>query len=370
MDLRPQAHEIIRTWAFYTIVKAWMHEGTIPWRHIMISGWGLDPKGEKMSKSKGNVVDPLKVIQESGADILRLWVASTDYTQDQRIGPEILKAQIEAYRRFRNTLRYLLGALADFDPKERLDPEEMPELERLILHRLAALDGLVRQATEDFDFHAIYRALYDFCAVELSAFYFDIRKDALYCDAPDSVRRRACRTVLDQVFDCLTAWLAPILCFTAEEAWWASGREPSESVHLRTYPEVTRAWIDPELDVRWDRLKALRRVVTGALELARADKRIGAALQAAPRIWIADPELLALAQAQDLAELAITSQVTLLAGEGPAGAFRLADVPGVAVEAALAEGEKCQRCWRVLPEVEEELCHRCTAAVAGLAPAA
>jgi isoleucyl-tRNA synthetase len=369
-DLYLEGSDQHRGWFHSSLLESCGTRGRAPYDAVLTHGFTLDEKGEKMSKSKGNVVDPLKVIQESGADILRLWVASTDYTQDQRIGPEILKAQVEAYRRFRNTLRYLLGALADFDPKERLDPEEMPELERLILHRLAALDGLVRQATEDFDFHAIYRALYDFCAVELSAFYFDIRKDALYCDAPDSLRRRACRTVLDQVFDCLTAWLAPILCFTAEEAWWASGREPRESVHLRTYPEVTKAWIDPELDLRWDNLKALRRAVTGALELARADKRIGAALQAAPRIWIADPELLALAQTQDFAEIAITSQATLLAGEGPAGTFRLADVPGVAVEAALAEGEKCQRCWRVLPEVEEELCHRCTAAVAGLAPAA
>jgi isoleucyl-tRNA synthetase len=245
----------------------------------------------------------------------------------------------------------------------------MPELERLILHRLAALDGLVRQATEDFDFHAIYRALYDFCAVELSAFYFDIRKDALYCDARDSLRRRACRTVLDQVFDCLTSWLAPILCFTAEEAWWASGRQPSESVHLRTHPEIPKSWLDPELDLRWEKLKAVRRVVTGALELARADKRIGAALQAAPTIWFASGELLALLEGVDLAELAITSAASVAIGEAPDGAFRLDEVPGVAVTVELSEGDKCQRCWRVLPEVEEELCQRCSDAVARLAPA-
>jgi isoleucyl-tRNA synthetase len=369
-DLYLEGSDQHRGWFHSSLLESCGTRGRAPYDAVLTHGFTLDEKGEKMSKSKGNVTDPLKVMQDSGADILRLWVASTDYAQDQRIGPEILKTQVEAYRRFRNTLRYLLGALGDFNAAERLAAADMPELERLILHRLAALDQLVRQATEDFDFHAIYRALHDFCAGELSAFYFDVRKDALYCDRPDDPRRRACRTVLDQVFDCLTAWLAPILCFTAEEAWWASGREPKESVHLRTYPEIPRSWLDPALDRRWDRLKAVRRVVTGALELARADKRIGASLQAAPRIWIADPALLGLCRAQDFAEIAITSQASLLAGEGPAEAFRLADVPGVAVEATLAEGDKCQRCWRVLPEVEEELCRRCTDAVAGLAPAA
>ncbi|HKY95376.1 MAG TPA: isoleucine--tRNA ligase [Kiloniellales bacterium] len=369
-DLYLEGSDQHRGWFHSSLLESCGTRGRAPYDAVLTHGFVVDEEGRKMSKSLGNGIDPADVIKESGADILRLWVVASDFSEDLRIGPQILKYQVDAYRRFRNTLRYLLGALSDFDPAERLPFEEMPELERLILHRLASLDLLVRQATEDFDFHAIYRALHDFCAGELSAFYFDVRKDSLYCDRPDDPRRRACRTVLDQVFDCLTAWLAPILCFTAEEAWLASGRAPRESVHLRTYPELSKAWIDPELDARWDRLKAVRRVVTGALELARADKRIGASLQAAPRVWIADPDLLALAQQQDFAEIAITSAVELVAGEGPAEAFRLSDVAGVAVEAVLAEGGKCQRCWRVLPEVEDELCHRCTAAVDQLAPAA
>jgi isoleucyl-tRNA synthetase len=370
-DLYLEGSDQHRGWFHSSLLESCGTRGRAPYDAVLTHGFTLDEKGEKMSKSKGNVIDPLKVIQESGADILRLWVASTDYAQDQRIGPEILKAQVEAYRRLRNTLRYLLGALDGFQPAERLPAAEMPELERLVLHRLWQLDKLVRQATEDFDFHAIYRALHDFCAVELSAFYFDIRKDALYCDRPDDPRRRACRTVLEQVFLCLTSWLAPILCFTAEEAWLAWGWGPESSVHLRVHPALPAAWQDEALAARWEQIKAVRRVVTGALELARAEKAIGSALQAAPLVHIADPALLALCQGLDMAELAITSGLTLAAGEGPAGAFRLAEVPGVAVEARLAEGDKCQRCWQVLPEVGQvaahpDLCRRCGDAVDAL----
>jgi len=374
-DLYLEGSDQHRGWFHSSLLESCGTRGRAPYDAVLTHGFTLDQNGEKMSKSKGNVVDPAEVIKQSGADILRLWVASADVSQDQRLGPDILKAQVEAYRRLRNTLRYLLGALDGFQPGERLAAAEMPELERLVLHRLWQLDRLVRQATEDFDFHAIYRALHDFCAVELSAFYFDVRKDALYCDRPDDPRRRACRTVLEQVFLCLTSWLAPILCFTAEEAWLAWGRGAESSVHLRIHPTLPEAWQDEALAARWEQIKAVRRAITGALELARAEKTIGSALQAAPLVHIADPALLALCQGLDMAELAITSGLTLLAGEGPAEAFRLAEVPGVAVEARLAEGEKCQRCWQVLPEVGQEtahpdLCRRCGDAVEALDRAA
>jgi isoleucyl-tRNA synthetase len=359
-----------RGWFQSSLLESCGTRGRAPYRHIITNGFVVDAEGRKMSKSLGNVIAPEAVIKDFGAEIIRIWVASSDVTEDLRLSQEIIQSAVDGYRKLRNTVRYLLGALNGVSEAEFIAESEMPSLERYLLHLLAEIDADIRAAYDRFDFKAVWRRIFDFCAIDLSAFYLDIRKDALYCDRPDDPRRRACRTVLDQVFDCLTAWLAPILCFTAEEAWWASGREPKESVHLRTYPEIPRSWLDPALDRRWDRLKAVRRVVTGALELARADKRIGASLQAAPRIWIADPALLGLCRAQDFAEIAITSQASLLAGEGPAEAFRLADVPGVAVEATLAEGDKCQRCWRVLPEVEEELCHRCTDAVAGLAPAA
>ena len=241
-------------------------------------------------------------------------------------------------------------------------------MERWVLHRIGELDTQVRAAAESFEFHSLYRALHDFCAVDLSAFYFDIRKDALYCDAPDSPRRQACLAVLDKLFDCLTAWLAPILCFTAEEAWWQRGKAP-ESVHLRTYPEIPAAWRDEDLAAKWEKVRKVRRVVTGALELERKEKRIGSSLQASPRVFVDDPALMAAVQAVDLEEVAITSGIALEAGAGPAEAFRLDDVSNVSVLPQNAEGGKCERCWKVLPEVGESeaapgTCKRCAEAVA------
>jgi isoleucyl-tRNA synthetase len=333
-----------------------------------------------MSKSLGNVTNPQEVADKFGADILRLWVVSSDYSEDLRIGPEILKHQGELYRRLRNTLRYLLGALAGFSDAERVEPGEMPELERWVLHRLAELDALLRRTVADpnadeyFRFTAFYTALHNFCAVDLSAFYFDIRKDSLYCDRPDTLRRRATRTVMDQVFNCLTAWLAPVLCFTAEEAWLT--RHPNgDSVHLRLFPEVPAAWRDEALSRKWDQIRDVRRVVTGALELARADKKIGSSLQAAP-VLFTEPRYDAALEGLDLDEVSITSGLERQPfGGQPPEHFALPDVPGVAVAFRVADGEKCERCWRVLPEVGKDkshpsLCIRCSDAVEHLRSAA
>ncbi len=216
---------------------------------------------------------------------------ATDTEDDMRIGPEILKFQADSYRRLRNTWRYMLGALEGFDEAERLPFSEMPELERWVLHRLTELDAIVRHAYGKFEYRGLLAALHNFCAVDLSALYFDIRKDALYCDRSDSLRRRAIRTVMDQLFDCLTAWLAPILCFTAEEAWLARhpDRPATDSVHLTLFPTVPAAWRDDALAARWNRIRDLRRVVTGAQRWRGADKRIGASLQAHPVLHVADP---------------------------------------------------------------------------------
>jgi isoleucyl-tRNA synthetase len=271
------------------------------------------------------------------------------------------------YRRLRNTLRYLLGNLAGFQDAEILPVEDMPELERWALHRLAELDLVVRDAVGTYDFHAMFTAIHNFCAIDLSAFYFDVRKDSLYCDRPDATPRRAARTVLDRVFDCLARWLAPMLCFTAEEAWLARhGDGAATSVHLQLFPAVPDAWRAPALAAKWDKLRNLRRVVTGAIELERAQKRIGSSLQAEAEIF-ADADYLA-AAGVDLAELCITSAATLRDGAAPEGAFTLPDVPGVAVRIGAAAGEKCQRCWKVLPEVgtvaaHPDLCRRCADAV-------
>ena len=368
-----------RGWFHTSLLESAGTRGRAPFDAVLTHGFVLDEKGHKMSKSLGNVVSPQDVIEKNGADILRLWVVASDYAEDIRIGPEILRHQIDTYRRLRNTLRYLIGNLADFSAAERLPFEEMPELERWVLHRLSELDQVVRQGCHDFDFHRIYRELHNFCAVDLSAFYFDIRKDQLYCDRPDSIRRRACRTVLDLLYDHLTAWLAPILCFTAEEAWWARPRgaeeDQPESVHMRTFPEVPAEWRDEALAMRWSRLRELRRVVTGALEIERAEKRIGSSLQAHPQVYCTREDLLAATAGLDLSEIAITSGLSLLRETPPEGAFTLEDVADVGVVVAPAEGDKCARCWRILPEVGKdprapETCERCADAVAHLGVAA
>jgi len=357
-----------RGWFHSSLLEACGTRGRAPYDAVLTHGFVMAGDGQKMSKSLGNVVAPQSVMDQNGADILRLWVVSTDFTEDLKISGDIIKAQVDAYRRIRNTMRWLLGNLAGFSAAEKVDVKDMPPLERFVLHRLAELDKAVRDAVEAFDFHRLFVSVYTFCSVDLSAFYFDIRKDALYCDATGSTRRRAARTVLDQVFNCLTAWLAPILVFSAEEAWLA--RFPSEdgSVHLRQFPEIPAAWRDEALAKRWDKVRDLRRVVTGALEIERAQKRIGTSLQAHPVLHAPAADLAAL-DGLDFAEICITSGVTLSADPAPAGAFSLADVGGAAVIPGMALGNKCQRCWQVLVEVGQDaahpdLCRRCTAAVA------
>ena len=339
-----------RGWFQSSLLESCGTRGRAPFDIVVTHGFTLDENGRKMSKSLGNVVAPQDVIDQSGADILRLWTCATDYWDDQRIGPEILKTTTDTYRRLRNTLRWMLGNLAHFETIDRIPLEQMPELERLMLHRLAELDALVRGAYGDFDYKRIFAALNAFMTVDLSAFYFDIRKDALYCDPYTSVKRKASLTVLDHLFRCTVTWLAPMLCFTAEEAWLA--RYPdATSVHLEAFPAVPASWRDDALAEQWRKLRNLRRVVTGALEVERAAKRIGSSLEASPIVHVADPDLFAIAAEADLAELCITSDATLVEGEGPASAFRLADVAGVAVEPCLAQGRKCARSWKISPAV-------------------
>ena len=317
-----------------------------------------------MSKSVGNVVSPMDLMKTQGADILRLWTVSADYSEDIRIGQEILKGQADAYRRLRNTLRYLLGNLADFNEGERLPASAMPELERWVLHRLTEVDQVVREANEAFDFQRLYSTIHHFCAMDLSAFYFDIRKDALYCDRADSTRRRAARSVLDQLFSCLTAWLAPVLVFTAEEAWRTRFPSEEDSVHLRLFPDVPAEWRNPELAAKWEKIRRVRRVITGALEVERREKRIGSSLEAAPKVYVSEADAALLAEI-DGAELTITSGIEVTALDPPEGAFALEDAPGIGVVPAKASGEKCQRCWQLFEQLESDgVCARCADAVA------
>ena len=352
-----------RGWFHSSMLQACGTRGRAPYEGVLTHGFTLDEHGMKMSKSVGNTVAPQDVVKQYGADILRLWVAQTDYSVDQRIGPEILKGTADSYRRLRNTLRFMLGALDGFDAAERVDVAEMPELERWVLHRLAELDALVREGYAAYDFQHVFQALFQFCTVDLSAFYFDVRKDALYCDAADDPRRRAARTVLDALFGRLVTWLAPILTFTMEEVWLARFPGDDSSVHLVDFPDTPASWRDAELAAKWDAIRRVRRVVTGALEVERREKRIGASLEAAPVVYVVDAAQRAALESVDFAELCITSDLELSADPAPAGAFGLEDVAGVAVVPQLAAGEKCARCWKILPDVgthgHAETCERC-----------
>ncbi|MBI06048.1 MAG: isoleucine--tRNA ligase [Rhodospirillaceae bacterium] len=356
-----------RGWFHSSLLESCGTRGRAPYETVVTHGFVVDGEGKKMSKSSGNVIAPQQIIDRYGADILRLWVMASDYSEDLRMSDEILRHQTDAYRRLRNTLRYLLGNLADFEEGEKLGLGAMPELERWVLHRLWEMNRDIRQHCKDFDFHAVFTALHNFCAVELSAFYFDVRKDALYCDSKDSSRRRAARTVLDIVFDCLTAWLAPFLCFTADEAWLARYPGKAESVHLRDFPAVPDSWRDSALARKWVKFRTLRRVVTGALEIKRADKSIGSSLQAAATIHATD-EYRKICDGLDLPELFITSEARFADGAAPDSSFKLDEVPGVSVVIDMAVGKKCMRCWQVLPDVgasaeHNDICGRCTDAV-------
>jgi isoleucyl-tRNA synthetase len=350
-DLYLEGSDQHRGWFQSSLLESCGTRGKAPYRQVLTHGMTLTDKGLKMSKSLGNAIEPATIIKQNGADILRLWVASTDYWDDHSIGNEILKSNVEAYRKLRNTFRYLLGNLAGFDEAERVAVADMPELERVILHKLAELDELVRKAYDDYDFKRIFHALSNFMNIDLSAFYFDIRKDALYCDPLSSVRRRACRTVLHELFMSLTAWFAPILCFTAEEVWLTRFPSDEGTVHTRLFPDVPAEWRDAALAAKWEKVRELRRVVTGALEVERREKRIGASLEAAPDVYVTNAELKAAMTGVDLAEISITSGAALIDGEGPVGAFRLDEVPGVAVVSKPAQGRKCARSWKILPEV-------------------
>jgi isoleucyl-tRNA synthetase len=374
-DLYLEGTDQHRGWFQSSLLEACGTRGRAPFDAVLTHGFVMDEQGRKMSKSLGNTVAPQEVMDQYGADILRLWVMGSDFTEDLRIGPEILKQTAEQYRRIRNTLRWILGGLAGFEEAELLPHDQLPEPERLILHRLAELDAQIRATVMSYEWVGLASALHDFCNTDLSAFWFDVRKDALYCDRPDSLRRRAVRTVLHHLHLCLSAWFAPILAFTAEEAWLARFPSETDSIHLRTFPEIPAAWRDDALAAKWARIRGIRRVLTVALEKARAAKVIGASLQAAPTLHLPEADL-GLLDAAGWAEVAIVSAITITADPPPADAERVDGVDGVdgvAVAFARAPGEKCARCWRVLPEVGTRtagLCLRCDDAAAAIRAAA
>jgi isoleucyl-tRNA synthetase len=366
-DLYLEGTDQHRGWFHSSMLQACGTKGRAPYRGVLTHGFTLDEKGMKMSKSLGNTIVPEQVVQQYGADILRLWVAQSDYSADQRIGPEILKGVADSYRRLRNTMRFMLGSLHDFTEADRIDPADMPELEQWVLHRLAELDTRVREGYTAYDFQGVFQAIFTFATVDLSAFYFDVRKDVLYCDG-DTVERRAARTVLDILFHRLTTWLAPVLVFTMEEVWLERFGGEDSSVHLIDIPETHAAWLNPELAEKWAMIRRVRRVVTAALEVQRTEKVIGASLEAAPVLYLADQAVKDVLEQMPFADICITSDLTLSTDTAPSDAFTMAEVEGVAVSFVKAEGEKCGRCWKILPDVGTHrhagVCGRCYEALA------
>jgi len=361
-DLYLEGTDQHRGWFHSSMLQACGTIGHAPYRGVLTHGFTLDEKGNKMSKSLGNTIAPEDVTKQYGADILRLWVGQADYTADLRIGPEILKGVADSYRRLRNTMRFMLGALAHFEESDRVDPADMPELERWVLHRLAELDHVVRTGYDAYDFQGVFQQLFNFATVELSAFYFDIRKDALYCDG-DTERRRAARTVLDILFHRLTTWLAPVLVFTMEEVWLERFPGEDSSVHLMDIPDTPADWLDEPLAAKWAMVRRARRVVTAALEVQRTDKVIGASLEAAPVVHVREAEMLEALKSVNFHDICITSDIVLTGDPSPSEAYRLPEVEGVTVVFERAEGEKCQRCWKILPDVGTHkhpgTCKRC-----------
>jgi len=366
-DLYMEGSDQHRGWFQSSLLESCGTRGEAPYHAVMTHGFTQDATGRKMAKSGTNAISPLKEIDQKGADILRLWVSSTDYFADQRVGQEILQGQVDAYRKIRNTFRFLLGNLAGFDDAEKLDYADLPELERWVLHRLHQLEALYREKKDGFEFNPIYQALFNFCIVDLSTFYFDIRKDVLYCDPKNSVKRRAARTVLDQVFHYLTKWFAPILVFTAEEVWQSRFPSDDDGIHLQQFDAAPDAWRDEDLANKWSHIRDLRRVVTGSLGVDRRETLIGSSLQGFPNVYLDSADISGSIDGVDLAEVFITSTFELADGAAPADAFQLDDVKGVGVVTSVTQGGKCGRCWRVLPEMAEDaedaMCARCDDAV-------
>jgi isoleucyl-tRNA synthetase len=294
-------------------------------------------------------------------------VANSDYYDDLRIGKEIIQRQVDHYRRLRNTLRYLLGSLNGFAEAEKVDIADMPQLERWVLMRLKELDIQIRAAAAEHDYHHIFTLLHHFCNNDLSAFYFDIRKDMLYCGDTNSNERRACRTVMDTLFNTLVVWLAPILTFTAEEAWQTRYPDPDDSVHFAVFPDLPEGWLDEELATRWARIRTARLAVTRAIEKARNNGVLKSSLQAHPTLHAPDVVIAAF-DGLNAADIFITSDATLIAGMPPVDAHIDDDDLTTGVTIALADGDKCDRCWKILPELNEDehkLCGRCHDVLAG-----
>lgn len=357
-DMYLEGSDQHRGWFQHSLLVACGAYNEAPFKTVMTHGFIVDESGRKMSKSLGNVVTLDEVVSKLGSDIFRLWVSASDFTQDLKLGLNILKQLEDVYKKIRNTLRYLLGAIADFDESENLPYDELPELEKWVLHRISELSTELNNCINTYDINKYFSLLVTFCAADLSPFFFDIRKDSLYCDWKFDKKRMAYRSVLKILFEHLIRFLAPIISFTAEEAW-LSYNKGGLSIHLEKYLEPNKAWLNSDLDIKMKKIKEIRRVVTTALELARKDKKIGSSLQA--RVVLFDPSsLLDKSEEKFWEEISITSSFEIRNEEIPADAFKSEEFKNIGVSVEISPGKKCERCWKYTDDINEaNICQRC-----------
>jgi len=357
-----------RGWFHSSLLESCGTRGRAPYEAVLTHGFVMHEDGKKMSKSLGNTIAPQEIADKNGAEILRLWVASSDYTEDLKIGPEIIKSNVEYYRKIRNTIRFILANLNNWDEKlEKVDIGDLPELERLILHKIYILNQQVQTNYKNFDFLKSFNAAFNFCTNDLSSFYFDVRKDSLYCDARNSHTRKSTRTVLNYLFYFLVKILAPILCFSMEEAWLVR-KNNNDSVHLHDFEDIPKNWLDEDLNKKWNNILSLRKVVNGAIEIERQSKKIRSSLEAIPAIYCQNKAVEESIKNLDLSEIFITSSVYFSTNKKPdQKSFSLDSCSNVHVIIEKATGEKCERCWKVNKDISEGgvknnafLCNRCS----------
>ena len=346
-----------RGWFHSSLLESAGTRGRAPYESVLTHGFVVDGKGRKMSKSLGNVVSPDKIIEQYGVDILRLWVVASDYYDDLKLDNAIIKSQTDSYRRIRNTFRYLIGNLFEFNNEEKIDIKEFPELEKYILHRLWEVDKIIQECIKKFNFHLMFTTLLNFCSNDLSAFYFDIRKDTIYCDHINSIKRRSSRTLLDIVYNYLVRWLAPSLAFTCEEAWQSRGNE--SSIHLEDFIIIDENFQNDKLSTKWEIIKNIRKVITGALEKKRIDKMIGSSLEAHVKIYL-NEENLNKVNDINFDEISITSSFEIFKYNDQNTYFVIDDIKGVGVKIIKSQGSKCNRCWKYKEEaLTKDICQRC-----------
>ncbi len=350
-----------RGWFHSSLLESSGTRGKAPYESVLTHGFVVDGRGRKMSKSLGNVISPDDILKKYGVDILRLWVVASDYYDDLKLDNAILQSQAESYRRIRNTFRFLIGNLSDFTEEETIDGSEFPELEKYLLHRLWEVDQVVQKCVSTFNFHLMFTTLLNFCSSDLSAFYFDIRKDTIYCDSKESVQRRSTRTLLNIIFNHLVRWFAPSISFTSEEAWKAMGNK--ESIHLQDFLQCKNEYEDNQLNEKWSLIKNIRKVATGAIEKIREEKIIRSSLEAHIDIFVSAESYKKLEKVM-FDEITITSSFSLYVIDEKSKGFSIEDISDVIVKASKVNGEKCQRCWKYEAKlINDEVCNRCNTVI-------